>query len=147
MKIATFILMSLLISSHVFAQKAAQKVEVLNLDCSVNGRLTAFGFQLNNFDRDIKDSLDIIIGNGLISIRGAESIFNIDAPVTVTNREYLSQNNFISEDNKIRRSSMVSINRNTGALKITIDSIGENSRGVNINAVGNCNKVSDVKKF
>jgi len=134
----------ILLSYPVCAQKPTQKMEVLTLECSVSGRQSAYGFQYYDFNKDIKDSLSILIGNGVISVRDAESLFSMDVPVTITNNEYLGQDQF--RNNKTEITISISINRNSGTIRASRDGVGDGTR-LTINTSGTCEKISNKQKF
>jgi hypothetical protein len=141
-----FLVLFAAISVSVNAQKPNTKVEPLMLECNVTGRITTYGFQLNNFDRDIKNSLSVLISNGIISVRDTESVFPMDVPVTITDNEYAGQFQFNTENNSRVIISVV-INRYSGTIRASRDASGNDGRGLSIKTSGDCNKVSDKKKF
>jgi hypothetical protein len=146
MKKLTLLPFLILISYTAYAQKPAPKMQVLSLECGVSGRQIANGFQYYDFNKDIKTSLSILIGNGLISVRDTESIFAMDVPVTITSSEYSGQTQFRTEGNKADIKISVSINRNSGTIRATRVGIGDGT-SVSINTSGTCEKVSDKQKF
>ena len=142
--VLTTLILSL--STGVWAQKPSPKIESLVLECSVSGRVTTYGFKLNNFDKDLKNSLSVLISNGIISVRDTESVFLMDVPVTITDNEYSGEFQFNTENNS-RVIISVSINRYSGAIRASRDASGNEGRALSIKTSGSCDKVSDKKKF
>jgi hypothetical protein len=117
-------------------------MEALSLECSVSEILTTYGYFNLNFDKDIKDSLSILIGNGIIFVRDTELIFSMDFPVTITSNEYSGQSQFCTENNKADIKIYVNINRNSGAIRASRVGTGDGT-SLSVNTSGNCEKVSD----
>ena len=144
-----FLIFSILISiSQAYGQKTSTRVEVLNLECRLVGRITVSGSQYHRpgeLDKAINESMSVLVGNGVISMRDDDKFFTFDAPALMTNDEISGQTNWRSGDADFE--ATVVINRNSGVIRASKLVRSDNATRIDLNASGNCEKVSNKKRF
>jgi hypothetical protein len=135
-------------ASVACAQKNTSKIDVLNLECRISGKIVVSGSQYHRpgeLDKVINESMSVLVGNGVISMRDDEKYFSFDMPSLMTNDEISGQISWRKGDSNYE--SAVVINRNSGVIRTSKVVRSDDGVRIDMNASGNCEKTSNTKKF
>lgn len=135
-------------ASVAYAQKNAPKLDILNLECRLSGKIMVSGSVYHSpgeLDKVINESMSVLVGNGVISMRDDEKFFSFDMPLLMTNDEISGKTNWRSGDSNYE--AAVVINRNSGVIRVSKFVRSDNGVRIDMNASGNCEKTSNKKKF